>query len=113
MWHKALKAEGILRCKGKGGHFEMQIFSRKSRILLKEITCFRKVSRMNIHCSLACSGSGEGLGAPQTATSKPGVSSQAVTVWSRCQDGETDRTAGEVSESTQGDFLEEMMLKKG
>lgn len=24
-----------------------------------------------------------------------------------------DRTAGEVSESTQGDFLEEMMLKKG
>lgn len=89
----------------------MQIFSRKSRILLKEIACFRKVSRMNIHCSLVCSGSGGGLGAPQTATSKQGVSSQAVTVCSRCQNGETDRARGEVSESTQGDFLEEMMLK--
>lgn len=90
----------------------MQIFSRKSRILLKEIACFRKVSRMNIlHCSLVCSGSGEGLGAPQTPMSKQGVSSQAVTVCSRCRDGETDRTRGEVSESTQGDFLEEMMLK--
>lgn len=113
MWHKALKAEGVLRCKGKDGHFEMRIFSRKSRILLKEITCFRKVSRMNIHCSLACSGSGEGLGTHKTATSKQRVSSQAVTMCSGCQDQETDRTAGEVSESTQGDFLEKMMLKKG
>lgn len=32
-------------------------------------------------------------------------------VCSRCQNGETDRTRGEVSESTQGDFLEEMTLK--
>lgn len=86
-----MKAGGIFKCI-EGGEFEMQIFSSKSHMLEKIIEhfmCFRKGARNIIHCFLACSESGAGLGtcvvqAPKELTGKRGAGSQAVTLCSRC-----------------------------